>query len=355
MRDVRLPGCRFIIGRRGIGKTALVTFMLSSEADADALTLGINVPLPERDPPQQGAGPLGARLLCRALFYRFWEQALRDSGKRSQCLPDLRRDRRWMETIRRFHVAYPPLQPEIEEEFEFMEWLHALSPEDNPLIKLSPAEQMAQLLWLITLEPNPPDFGRLKLERAYKRVKVLVDGVERLPASDMRRLFDDAQALYHLNTFDLKLFADDVWRDGFISKLDCVREERVPVTRLEDWDTPDLRTLLRHRVSGVRPGLPPNTELSSSLDTLLSDWLDSDMKGEPPDQEDLKIRGELETLIVEKAKGSPLHALHLARLIVGECARRYASAPKKKLRRPDVEKLIEDYRKTRAKEGVAKE
>jgi hypothetical protein len=344
-QQVASPACQVVLGEPGVGKSVLfvaLTRELPGEQSAGeamgaakalakrrVLTVDLNlerIGLPPSMPDAERGNVLTPSHLSWAIFNVYWEKTLvrrdhyfRSSDRHTKHMDELgkqmallRRDRTWMERLRQFYRRFPPAHPEIEDEFEFMAWLHAGQQEvtsaSSPLV-------LQQLLRLITYPPAKEGEERQRpAKRLYDGVSVLVDGTDRLSAPEIHTLLVDAQSLYdmHLDGLNWKLFLDQVWSDQ-VWALPAVQQGRISVVRPAPWQTRELQQLLRRRAMLLCPGayaaldtLPPP---DYALHKLLNEYLDD------------SLRSSLETEVIQHSHQSPLRALLLARGVVACAAR----------------------------------
>lgn len=316
--EVRRPGTRLILGKAGIGKSAIFASLLR-QPDGSTLSVGLNLhqvgaTLPEPDIQAGEASLLTLDLLVPRIFETYWEKTIRSPQQRVKYLPRLRADKQWMELLRWFYQRYPPTHPEVDD-YELMAWLRTSSQAEPLRSQISPLDALRELMRLTTWKASPQlFFGSQELLQAYTGVEVLLDGTEQLSPAAVRRLVTDAQSLYdvHFDKFQFKLFIGSVWQSQ-VADMDCVRQGRVSVINLLPWSNSELRKLLRRRILSSQLGgstIDPEEMPEYDLGNLLAD--SGSLRPE--------ARERLESLIIAGAQGIPLHALRLARCVVAACA-----------------------------------
>jgi hypothetical protein len=244
--DLDRRDAQIVLGRKGSGKTTLFG-RFSARLQALPPNRILIVPLSRL--------PLGDRVhlldfdaLSSAIFNAYWQDLLHNSSLRSLFLLQLRRNRQWMAQLRWFYHRYPPLHPDIPEEFELMAWLDAGSADQAFGARIT-AEEVLQALVDFVIS-SPP-----KTSPPYNHVQILIDDVEHFSDQAGARVIQGVQRLHHLGlgSVSFKLFADVRWREP-LERLDCVQCGRVAVYLLPQWRDDELRQILCRRLTAWAPG-----------------------------------------------------------------------------------------------------
>lgn len=261
-KEISRQGTIIIIGPEGRGKTTLFKKLpaLLSHALNDR-SLIVNLPLTEIGPsiPEQEfvegkSSLLTVGLLIQHIFNAYWQDLLLEPARFARFYPQLRQDERWCARLRWFYRNYPPIQLEVEGQFELLAWLHARRSGSLIYSKSSPENILRELARFVTFVA-PSGFGPPVMRQPYTQIQVLVDGAESLSPKAITRLIQDAQRLYALSLHQVqfKLFIDS-GVETQITAMDCVRQSRVNVYRLPEWNEQDLRRLLVNRLKAYNPG-----------------------------------------------------------------------------------------------------
>jgi hypothetical protein len=326
--QVRQPGNRIILGRKGTGKTTL-SRRLSASLPKQALV--VQLPLsrmgtlaPEDKLMEGKVSLLTADLLVQYIFNAYWESLFRDHAKRARYIPSLRQNPWWMVTLHWFYEHSPPLHPEIPEEFELMSWLN--SPSSAQTFRPhAPEDRLRELIRLITFRQErygaPP-------AQPYVQIHVLIDGTERPSNLAINRLLCDTQHLHdlYLTQVQFKLFADLTWQKQ-IQDLDCVRQGYVTLYRLPQWGAGDLARMLYLRLKSRTQGEFVSFDSERDWGTLAEyNW----GKMMPSNVLEPGIKSEFVQAIVNGATrvyqkkesdlDAPIHVLRLARSLLAACA-----------------------------------
>jgi hypothetical protein len=314
------PGTMIVMGPQGSGKTTLFRELLGRLHD-QCLIVGlplteVGVSVPEQELMEGKLSLLTPDILVRHIFNTYWENLLCDPKQRTEFVPQLRQDQSWMVRLRWFYQRFPPVCPEIPEEFELITWLNA-SPSREPFgPQIAPDYALRELIRLVTFAP--PQQGRFGIPtpQPYVRVQILVDGAEYLSNNAMTRLIRDAQKLYNLYRVQLKIFFVSAWQE-LVEGMDCVREGRVRVYLLPHWNEQELRQVLYFRVMGWREGEP-----AEEREWTRYDWGDIpglEISARPKFVETI-VKSALRTYEIGDDLDAPVHALRLARGLVAACA-----------------------------------
>jgi len=341
MSEIGHPATWLILGETGIGKTTIWAKLLS-QTDESVLTVGLDLHRADGELFKGGilsgkTSFLAPALLIPRVFEAFWEKTILSVQRRDRYLHRLRADRRWMELLRWFYRRYPPSHPPVDDH-ELMAWLNVPAQAEPLRDQLPLFASLSELLRLITWSVSQKSFDGLeKFFQVYTKVLVLLDGTRQLSAPAVRRLVEDAQGLYDMDVDNLrfKLFIDMTWEPQ-IAGMDCVRQGRTKVFILPPWSEQDLSRLLRLRVYSFQVG-GPTTDATKMPEYALGKVLaDSGAVRS-------ELRDCLESLIANGSQGIPLHALRLARCVVGACAGCWVEEFQPPLGIADIRRLIDLY------------
>lgn len=340
--EVFRRGTRVILGKAGIGKSALYAALLRQIGRS---TLVVGLPLHEIIVGSSGpsvltgeASLLSPPLLVPRIFEAYWTKTILDDRQRSNYVSQLRVDKQWMALLRWFYQHYPPSHPKVDDH-ELMAWLTAPSNPEPLRPDLPPLIALREMIRMACWQADPGlFFGPRAFRRAYSDVEVLLDGTEQLSPPAIGRLVEDTQGLYGsgLDRFHFKLFMDDAW-ESQVLQTECVRQGRVNVVSLPDWSEAELRRLLRVRIFSLREG-STSEDYQELPEYGLGDLLASAESLLP------ETRDQLEIHIIKGAQGNPLHALRIARCVVAAACGCWSSYPPP-LSLDSVKRLIDAYQK----------
>jgi hypothetical protein len=315
--EVGQPGTKIIVGPVGRGKTALFRKLSTSPT---VQTLVVPLPLTEIGTSVSEHEILRGEvslldLLARHIFECYWQNLLLDPVKFDRFYYQLRQHEWWKSRLRWFYHRYPPLNPEISEQFELVAWLNALPPHELPSLKDSPKDILRGLVRFVTFTASQ-GFDVALARQPYAQIQILIDGTERLSSEAIKNLIQDTQKLYdlYLGQMQFKLFADPMLLPQ-IEAMECVRQGRVTVYRLPPWNEQDLRQLLDTRLRTYQPGeyvegnwgqLIPDTHLQLAARMRFIETIVKNAR-EPPDD-------------AEDDLDAPIHVLRLSRVLLAACA-----------------------------------
>lgn len=118
------------------------------------------------------------------------------------------------------------------------------------------AEDLCRDINFLRASPDLLTARCLEQHKAYKRSKILVDGLEHLSDQSLAGLVQTTQQLYTTTSgvLDFTVFAD-LERKDLIESLDCVKQGKVSVYNLPLWQEDELEDLLARRLAAWQPDL----------------------------------------------------------------------------------------------------
>lgn len=323
--EVTRAGSRIILGKNGSGKTTLFKRMPRLTPDENLVIMlsldDLSTKIPEADLLSGQASILTTDILSRYIFDAYWENFLLDPIKRLRYYPLLRNYREWTRRLHWFYQKFLPYQPEIPGEFELTAWLKFPLPETPVYENISSEDQLRQIVKWATFFPEQQEqFYNAPLPPLYRHVLVLVDGLETLSASAVKRLIIDTQRLFdlHLENLTFKLFTSVAWQ-SLVEDMDCVRQGRVAIYNLPDWQPSELRQMLSSRWISASSGDYSDIHVPEiDLGGLMGNALDTEASKH------------FVNIIIENAHrcagmapdylDAPIHSLKLARGLISACA-----------------------------------
>lgn len=341
--EMREPGSRILLAKRGMGKTFMCMMLELSLSKGEEekpsgklrkpenLVVGINLPrvgaalCSRPELARGGASYLSPDVLTQRVFNAYWEE-IRNPQK-ADAYERLRSKRAKMEALRWFYCQYPPDRLlSADDDPEFALWLTQDMPQGPFSTQYNLILPLEEALRLII----DSEIG------AYERVYILVDGTETLSPRALERLLEDAQVLYgmRLPGLELKIFLEYEWKGQVGAILDGVRTGEIEVVKITEWTEERLWELLRRRVYAVARDQHYTEQLEEyCLDNLLCGFSSYANPRTRP----------IESEIAKSSQGSPRHALRLARALLSKCAELCYSLPSERLRGEHVQEVIRHY------------
>ena len=324
---------RIILGPPGSGKTAFVHWQgLEISSKRLVVNLELNPVIKDKSLGNNGvvANILKSNLLTAHIFNTYWTQILLDDYNRGQFLESLRRNKEWMQMLRWFYHQYPPMYPQITEEFELMAWL-SLPPENPFGANISDESVLYELVKFVTKE-----IGSLKC--LYNNVHVFIDNTAILSGPETHQLLRDFERLHNLTIPNLyvDLLLNSAWEKA-VYELECVKKEHIALYNVPKWTLDNLRKLLDKRLEAWLGELilEENWEWTDRLpdlsDTARRHCVD-------------KILKEALCISEEHIMDAPVHALKLTRGLVAACAGCWPQQFQSPLTNKGIDILIEIYR-----------
>lgn len=159
------------------------------------------------------------------------------------------------------------------------------------------------------------DAALSQFQQPYKEIQILIDGTEHLSNRAVVRLLQDAQRLYdsYLDRVPFKLFADSALK-AQLEDMACVRQGRVAVYCLPEWDAVELQGVLYRRLQAYGQGefaeydwskLIPDTHLTPAAKSQFVPTI---------------VNGARRAYQNGDGLDAPIHVLRLARGLVAACA-----------------------------------
>lgn len=323
---------RIILGPPGSGKTAFVHWQ-GLEISSRRLVVNLELTPVIRDKNLGNndviANILKSNLLTAHIFNTYWTQVLLDDYIRGQFLENLRRNKEWMQMLRWFYHQYPPMYPQITEEFELMAWLSF--PPENPFgVNISDESILNELVKFITKE-----IGSLKC--LYNSVHVFIDNTAILSGPEIHQLLRDFERLHNLTipNLYLDLLLNSTWEKA-VYELECVKKEHIALYNVPKWTLDDLCKLLDKR-------------LEAWLGELIieKNWKWTDRL---PDLSDTARRHFVDKIVraalcisEEHIMDAPVHALKLTRGLVAACADCWPQQFQRPLANENIDAIIDVY------------
>ncbi len=335
-KEIQYLGTGFIVGEEGIGKSTLfrrITTLLPENHKSLIVRLSlakIASSLNEKDLLEGKLSILTPYVISEFIFNEFWNHLLLEETKRKNYLPDLRRNKIWMQELRRFYQKLHPSYTSVENDFELMAWLETSFDTTQENLPVKKEDLLRDLIDFITY-PIKIDKYRgtrdttstqpytTEKERPYKQVLIILDDTELLSNKAINRLLQDIQRVYNLGLSNLSMifFFNTVHCDA-IATLRSVKRGEMPIIRIPEWNESHLRLLLKLRLEHFG-----NQILSLDDDDVA--WgkkLPSQSVINPAKSQFVDII--IDTITKPEHKQSqyltPLHALRLTRGLLAACA-----------------------------------